>query len=112
MTVLRRDRVIPLADLNHYPGSEYLDLTIYLPWSDDTRRRMWPMISESSPVISIDDVTAGPERVAGGRPWWIDCGIARRPLPTEPPWGMGEFYQLPVRGIRHRRKANIITTCT
>jgi len=97
--MLRHDRIIPLADLNGYPGSEYLDLTIYLPWSKDPRRRMWLMTPESSPSIRIDDVAVRPGRAAGGRPRWIDYGIARLPLPTEPPWGMGEFYQLRLRGM-------------
>ena len=94
---LRHNRIIPLKDLSYYPGSEYLDATLYLPWSKDTMRRLWLMIPESKPAISIDDITLRPHSVSSEQPRWIDYGTARLPILTEPNWAQGEFYQLRIR---------------
>jgi hypothetical protein len=99
MTTLRHDRVIPLKDLSYYAGSEWLDMTLYLPWDKDTRRRVWLMIPQSSPTLSLDDTTLEPQNVPERQPRWIDYGIVRLPLLTEPNWALGEFYQLRLRGL-------------
>ena len=96
---LRHDRIIPLKDLSTYAGSEYLDMTLYLPWSKDPERRLWLLIPQSSPTISIDDTTLEPRRVSDGTPRWIDYGTAELPLLAEPNWALGEFYQLRIRGM-------------
>ncbi len=98
MTTLRYDRMIPFSDLTSYPGSQYLDLTIFLPWCEDTRRRFWLLAPESSPVISIDDAILEPKHIASARPRWIDYGPVVLPSPA-PNWAQGEFYQLRVRGM-------------
>ena len=100
MTTLRHDRIIPLGDLNDYPGSEYLDLTLYLPWSKDIRRRIWLLVPQSSPTISVDDTTVEPQCISEQQPRWIDYGTADLPIIAEPNWALGEFYQLRVRGMR------------
>jgi hypothetical protein len=63
-----RDKIIALSDLNFYPGAEWLDAVVYLPWTKDTRRRVWLMIPTSSPTISVDDVTLEPQHVSNQRP--------------------------------------------
>ncbi|KKL72269.1 hypothetical protein LCGC14_2086600, partial [marine sediment metagenome] len=95
----RHDRIIPLRDLNHYPGSEYLDMTIYLPWSKDTRRRLWLMGTRRRPVISIGDTTLNPKKASNQKPRWIDYGSARLPIITEPNFSLGSFHQLRIRGM-------------
>lgn len=101
MTVgLRHNRIFPLRELTYYPDSQWLDVTIYLPWSEDTRRRVWLMAPESSPTISIDDTTLSPQHIANESPRWADYGTAELPILTEPNWAMGEFYQLRIRGMK------------
>ncbi len=98
MTTLRYDRIISLGDLTSYPGSDYLDLTIFLPYSGDTRRRLWLLAPDSSPTVSIDDVVLEPGEIASERPRWIDYGTIVLPN-SAPNWARGEFYQLRVRGM-------------
>jgi hypothetical protein len=99
MTVgLRHDRIIPLSNLNHYPGSEWLDVTLYLLWSENTRRRMWLMMPKSSPTISIDDVVLKPQHISNQGPRWIDYGTQELPIRPQH-WYLGEFHQLRVRGM-------------
>ena len=99
-TSLRHDRIIPLRDLSYYPDSEWLDITLYLPWSIDARRRVWLMIPESSPTISIDDTTLSPRNTPNERPRWVDYGTAELPILSEPNWAQGEFYQLRIRDMK------------
>ena len=94
-----RDKIIALSDLNFYPGAEWLDAVVYLPWTKDTRRRVWLMIPESSPTIGIDDVTLEPQHVLSQRPRWIDYGAQQLPIRPEH-WYGGEFHQLRIRGLQ------------
>ncbi len=98
MATLRYDRIIPLRDLTSYPGSGYLDLTIFLPWSDDTTRRLWLLAPASSPTVSIDDVVFEPKSISGEWPRWVDYGSKELPH-FVPNWARGEFFQLRVRGM-------------
>jgi hypothetical protein len=100
MTALRHDRIFHLGDSTHYPGAESLDMAIYLPWSKDMRRRVWLMVPQSAPTISVDDATLVPQHVSDGEPRWIDYGTLRIPLLSEPEFGGGEFFQLRLRGMR------------
>ncbi len=95
---LKHDRIIPLSDLNYYPGSEWLDVTLYLPWSENTRRRVWLMMPESSPIISVDDVTLKPQHISSQEPRWIDYGTEELPIRPQH-WYLGEFHQLRIRGM-------------
>lgn len=99
MITLKHDRIIPLGRLSYYSASEWLDVTLYLPWSKDTRRRVWLMIPESSPAISIDDVRLNPLHVSSQQPRWIDYGTEELPIRPEN-WYRGEFHQLRVRGMK------------
>ena len=99
MIALRHDRINSLRGLSHYPGSEWLDRTVFLPWARETTRRVWMMAPESAPVVRINDVVLEPQRVADGPPRWIDYGAVQLPILTEPNWARGEFYQLRVRGM-------------
>ena len=99
MTNLKRDKIIALSDLNFYPGAEWMDAVIYLPWTEEPRRRVWLLIPESSPTISIDDVTLEPQLVSNKEPRWIDYGTKELPIRPEH-WYGGEFHQLRVRGMR------------
>jgi len=113
MTLLRHDRIFHLQDLSYYPGSEWLDMTIYLPWSKDTRRRLWLMIPRSTPIISIDDVVLKSRYVSAGQPRWIDYGVEELPILTEPNWSLGVFHQLRIRGMDISERAAsylVITT--
>ena len=96
---LRFDRVFALKDLTCYPGSEFLDMTIFLPWSvENPKRRVWLLAPSSSPTISINDVTVEPEKVLPGPPRWVDYGWLELPgLPNV--WCQGEYLQLRVRGM-------------
>jgi hypothetical protein len=95
----QRDKIIALSDLNAYPGAEWLDAVVYLPWTKDTRRRVWLMIPTSSPTISVDDVTLEPQHFSNQRPRWIDYGTQQLPIRPEH-WYGGEFHQLRVRGLQ------------
>ena len=94
-----RDKIIALSDLNFYPGTEWLDTTVYLPWTRDTRRCVWLMVPKSSPTISVDDVTLEPQHVLHQRPRWIDYGARQLPIRPEH-WYGGEFHQLRIRGLQ------------
>jgi hypothetical protein len=112
VTVLRHDRVLPLSDLNYYPGNQWLDMILYLAWSEDIRRRVWLMIPESSPTISIDDVTLEPQCISNQGPRWIDYGTEQLPIRPQH-WYLGEFHQLRMRGMEVSECADsylVITT--
>jgi hypothetical protein len=97
---LRHDRIFPLGDLSAYPGSDHLDLMIFLPWDRDTRRRVWLMAPRSSPTIGIDNTTIEPQEVASEEPRWIDYGVAKLPIITASKgWSTGETHQLRVHGM-------------
>ena len=91
MTSLRHDRIIPLVCLNAYPGSDHLDVPLWLPQTPNGRRRVWAMVADSTPKVMVDDVTVTAQHVSPGPPRWIDYGVVD--LPT----GM---CQLRVRGMR------------
>ncbi len=99
----RHDRIFPFRLLNGYPGSESLDATFFLPRAENAVRRIWAMVPESTPTISIDDTHLEPQRVADGTPRWIDYGTAE--LPTG-------FTQLRVRGIEARDCGNAYLVVT
>jgi hypothetical protein len=99
MTVgLRHDRIIPLSELTYYPGSQCLDVTLYLAWSEDVRRQVWLMIPKSSPTISIEDITLKPQRVSSRGTRWVDYGTQELPIRPQH-WYLGEFHQLRVQGM-------------
>ncbi len=75
----RTDRIFHLKDLNDYPESESLDMAFWLPAVANTTRRVWLMAPESSPALSIDDVTITPRQVSEGPPRWLDYGTAELP---------------------------------
>jgi len=96
MTQQRHDRILPLDCLNAYPGRDTLDVTLFLPQAEDTRRRVWLLCPEGCPSASFDDVTLEPSRVVEGEFRWIDFGVAE--LPIGPP--NRAFLQLRVRGLK------------
>ena len=74
MTPLRHDRIIPLDCLTAYPGSDQLDVPLWLPQTENTRRRVWAMVPEGTPKVTIDETTVVAQRIASGTPRWIDYG--------------------------------------
>ena len=97
MTEPRHDRIIPLSELKAYPGREWLDVTLWLPPSDDRRRRMWLLIPAEAvarralPEVRIDERCHVPRREAATPGGWLDYGV------VEVTTG---FSQLRVRGLR------------
>lgn len=74
----RHDRILPLAELNAYPGSNRLDLTLWLPPSEDGARRLW-MMTPAAPVVWIDEASFAPQTVVEGPPRWLDYGVVTAP---------------------------------
>jgi hypothetical protein len=99
MTNRKIDKIIALDDLFFYPGAGWLDTVVHLPWTEDTRRRVWLMIPESSPTISVDDVTLEPGAVLDQKPRWIDYGAKELPIRPQH-WYGGEFHQLRIHGMQ------------
>lgn len=95
----RHDRIVPLRDLSHYPGSSTFDMMLYLPWSKDIRRHLWLMGSGSRPIISIDETTIEPQRTSNREYSWADYGTVRLPIITEPNFTLGGFHHLRIRGM-------------
>jgi len=90
MTQPRDDRIIPLQVLNSYPGADTLDVTLWLPKSEETVRHVWAMVPHSTPTVSIDDTKLEPRRISEAAFRWVDYGVAE--LPTG-------FTQLRIRGL-------------
>jgi len=92
----RHDRVIHLKDLRSYATSRWLDMVLYLPPAENSRRRVWMNIPESTPTARIDDLRLEPKRICEGNPRWIDYGCASVPL---------GFTQLRVSGMNVSERA-------
>jgi hypothetical protein len=86
----RHDRIFALRHLNAYPGGSRLDMTFWLPPSEDAERRVWALVPDGSPIISIDDTRLAPQRVASGPPRWVDYGTPALPA---------GFTQLRIEGM-------------
>ena len=91
MTPLRHDRVLHLRDLACYPGQEWLDITCWLPEDQNSERRVWALVPESTPVFRLNDARLEPKQVSDGQPRWIDYGISELHR---------GFSQLRVKGLR------------
>ncbi|MEJ2600181.1 MAG: hypothetical protein P8Z00_17740 [Anaerolineales bacterium] len=87
-SMINYDRILPLGDLNAYPGSEYLDRTIQLLWTENPARRVWLLTLESAPTIHIEDAVLTPQKILAGPPRWIDYGTVELPFMKEqyPTW--------------------------
>ena len=96
MTQQRHDRILPLDCLNAYPGRDTLDVTLFLPQAEDTRRRVWLLCPAGCPSVSFDDLWLEPSRVIEGEHRWIDFGVAG--LPLGPP--NRAFLQLRIRNMK------------
>lgn len=87
----RCDRIYSLADLNSYPGQDELDITFWLPRSDNQIiLRLWMLTPAGAPTLRIDDARFGPQAIHDGPPRWIDYGAGV--VPTH-------FSQLYVGGL-------------
>jgi len=100
VTQPKHERIITLRDLNCYPGSEWLDMHIQLPWSEDPTRRLWLMIPKSSPTISFEDTTYAPQRVSSRLPRWIDYGVVELPIGPESYLSWSGSLQLRFLGMK------------
>jgi len=89
---MRNDRIFNLKETVSYPGSETLDMVLFLPPTGKIPRRLWLMTEVKAPVICIDDVQLLPQRVvANSSPRWVDMGVT-----TEI---SGGFSQLQIMGM-------------
>jgi Protein of unknown function (DUF3604) len=89
----RHDRIIPLSRLSSYPGSDFLDMVLWLPPAEERRRRLWLLCPRGKPTVAIDDAVYEPLEAFEGANRWIDYGVVELP---ELPNG---FSQLRVRGL-------------
>ncbi|MHC4914430.1 MAG: DUF3604 domain-containing protein [Planctomycetota bacterium] len=94
MTEQRHDRIIPLSELSSYPGSDFLDMVLWLPPDETTVRRAWVLCSSSSPVLSVVAESFKPAAEEAGPPRWVDYGAVELPIPPS-----RCFMQLRVRGL-------------
>lgn len=99
MTQLRHDRVFSLADSNAYPGNPWLDRLVFLPSTEDPRRRIWLMAPAGEPRLTIDRVSCSPGRAASGEPRWLDYGVVELPFLTVENWSGGDFVQVRLEGL-------------
>jgi len=86
--------------LASYTGNDFLDRVIFLPLSEDIRRRIWLLTPRSTPSIQLDEIRLEPIEVKEGRHRWIDYGVASLPFLRAANWSGGYFAQLRLFGMK------------
>lgn len=87
---VRHSRIFALSQLHAYHGTGLLDMTFWLPPSENSRRRVWMLTPAAAPIVRINDSEFAPHDHAGEGLRWNDFG------PVDLPLG---FTQLRISGL-------------